>query len=66
MVQAHQVLVSWLVQGIYLQKPLDAMDGGEIVAFSFEQDGQLFQGVNKLLAQPFPFRQEPRVMTVGE
>ena len=65
-VEAHQPPVGRLVQRIRAQEALSILDGRRIITFVLAENDEVLQRVEKRLAQPLAFGQEPLVVGRGQ
>src|SRR2546423_10080215 len=64
--EAYELAVSRLVQGVLTQEVLSYRDGGGIVALLFEERHQAFRSLEKRLMEAIPFRKDPLLVAVGK
>ncbi|TMC65706.1 MAG: hypothetical protein E6J21_02135 [Chloroflexota bacterium] len=65
-VQAHELSVGRLVQGVLTKELVRCSDRGVIVTLLFQERDQTFRRLEKRLAPAISFRQNPLIVAIGQ
>jgi hypothetical protein len=65
-IQAHELPVARLVQGVLAEELLGCRDRGVIVTLLFQERDQAFSSLEKQLAPVITFRQNPLLVATGQ